>query len=213
MIINSITDLTQANEIIDSILNNTNELLPLDQFTHNCIINDRIDYLRHVASANHTYDEYVASYVTEHGELTNDHLNYGITEYPEVFQMIYPFSKNHFFKTFYSNVLPSVMNSYYSYMKKNNRIMQIGSGAGKCLLIKPVYFSENDLNAIKSLEVNYSTMSQLLVQATDHLAKQENDIKFLLDKVESSQSFYYFLEKKIEILETQLINNTTHTWR
>jgi hypothetical protein len=149
MITNSITDLVQANEIIDSILNNTNELLPLDQFTHNCIINDRIDYLRHVASANHTYDEYVASYVTEHGELTNDHLNYGITEYPEIFQMIYPFSKNHFFKTFYPNVLPSVMNSYYSYMKKNNRVMQIGSGAGKCLLIKPVYFSEDDLFKIR----------------------------------------------------------------
>ena len=49
MIINNITDLTQANEIINSILNNTNDFLPLDQFTHNCIINDRIDYLRNVA--------------------------------------------------------------------------------------------------------------------------------------------------------------------
>ena len=212
MIINSITDLTQANEIINSILNNTNELLPLDQFTHNCIINDRIDYLRQVAGQEHTYDEYVATYVTEHGELTNDHLNYGITEYPEVFQIVYPFSKNHFFKTFYSNILPSVMNCYYSYMKKNNRIMQIGSGAGKCLLIKPVYFSENDLNQIKLLDVNYSAMSQLLVQATDHLAKQENDIKFLLDKVETSQGYSSLLEKKVEILESQLINNTMHTW-
>jgi hypothetical protein len=91
--------------------------------------------------------------------------------------------------------------------------MQLGSGAGKCLLIKPVYFSEEDLNAIKLLEVSYSTMSQLLVHATDHLAKQENDIKFLLDKVESSQSYSKFLEKKIEILETQLVNHTMHTWR
>ena len=90
--------------------------------------------------------------------------------------------------------------------------MQIGSGAGKCLLIKPVYFSENDLNQIKLLDVNYSAMSQLLVQATDHLAKQENDIKFLLDKVETSQGYSKFLEKKVEILESQLINNTMHTW-
>ena len=213
MITNSITDLIHANKIIDSILNNTNELLPLDQFTHNCIINDRIDYLKQVVTANHTYDEYVASYVTEYGELTNNHLNYGINEYPEVFQMIYPFSKNHFFKTFYSDILPSVMNCYYSYMKKNNRIMQIGTGVGKCLLIKPVYFTENDLTAIKSLDVDYTTMSQLLVQATNHLAKQETDIKFLLDKVESSQAYSKFVEKKVEILETQLINNTTHTWR
>lgn len=212
MIINNITDLTQANEIINSILNNTNDLLPLDQFTHNCIINDRIDYLRNVAGGEHTYDEYVASYVTEYGELTNDYLGYGITEYPEVFQMIYPFSKNQFFKTFYSNILPSVMNVYYSYMKKNNRIMQIGSGVGKCLLVKPVYFIEDDINIIKSLDVNYSTMSNLLVQATDHLAKQETDIKFLLDKVEVSQSYSKLLEKKIEILESQLINNTMHTW-
>jgi hypothetical protein len=213
MIINSITNLTQANEIINSILNNTNQFLPLDQFTHNCVINDRIDYLRQVAGQERTYDEYVASYVTEHGELTNNHLNYGITEYPEVFQMVYPFSKNYFFKTFYSNILPSVMNCYYSYMKKNNRIMQIGSGAGKCLLIKPVYFSENDFNLIKLLDVNYTAMSQLLVQATDHLAKQENDIKFLLNKVETSESYSELLEKKVKILETQLINNTTHTWR
>jgi transposase-like protein len=55
-------------------------------------------------------------------------------------------------------------------------------------------------------------MSQLLVQATDHLAKQENDIKFLLDKVESSQGYSRLLEKKVEILESQLINNTMHTW-
>lgn len=212
MIINNITDLTQANEIINSILNNTNDFLPLDQFTHNCIINDRIDYLRNVAGREHTYDEYFASYVTEHGELTNDYLGYGITEYPEVFQMIYPFSKNQFFKTFYPNILPSIMNVYYSYMKKNNRIMQIGSGVGKCLLVKPVYFTEDDINIIKSLDVNYSTMSNLLVQATDHLAKQETDIKFLLDKVEVSQSYSKLLEKKIEILESQLINNTMHTW-
>lgn len=212
MIINNITDLTQANEIINSILNNTNDFLPLDQFTHNCIINDRIDYLRNVAGGEHTYDEYVASYVTEYGELTNDYLGYGITEYPEVFQMIYPFSKNQFFKTFYPNILPSIMNIYYSYMKKNNRIMQIGSGVGKCLLVKPVYFTEDDINIIKSLDVNYSTMSNLLVQATDHLAKQETDIKFLLDKVEVSQGYSKLLEKKIEILESQLINNTMHTW-
>ena len=55
-------------------------------------------------------------------------------------------------------------------------------------------------------------MSNLLVQATDHLAKQETDIKFLLDKVEVSQSYSKLLEKKIEILESQLINNTMHTW-
>ena len=120
MIINSITDLAQANEIINSILNNTNELLPLDQFTHNCIINDRIDYLRQVARQEHTYDEYVASYVTEHGELTNDHLNYGITEYPEVFQIVYPFSKNHFFKTFYSQAKfsPAIFWIYFENLVK-----------------------------------------------------------------------------------------------
>jgi hypothetical protein len=98
-------------------------------------------------------------------------------------------------------------------MKNTNRIIQIGSGAGKCLLIKPVNFTEDDITAMKSLDVSYSTMSQLLVQATDHLAKQEADIKFLLDKVEVSQGYSKLLEKKVEILESQLVNNTMYTWR
>lgn len=213
MIINNITDVASANKlIIDPLLSGDPSILPFDQFTHACIINERIDFLRLTTEASRTYDEYIVDYIDQCGVLDNDHSTYGITAFPEVSQVVYPFSKTHFFKTFYSNVLPSIANLYYSYMKNTNRIIQIGSGVGKCLLIKPVNFTEDDITVIKSLDVSYTTMSQLLVQATDHLAKQETDIKFLLEKIEVSQSYSKLLEKKVEILESQLINNTMHTW-
>jgi hypothetical protein len=214
MIINNITDLATANElIIQPLLKNEHTLLPLDQFTHACIINERIDFLRTTTEANLTYDEYVAEYIQQTGILDNDHSNYGITAFPEVSQMVYPFSKTQFFKKFYSNVVPSVANLYFTYMKNTNRIIQIGSGVGKALLIKPVQFTEEDFTVIKSLDVPYTSMAQLLVQATDHLAKQEADIKFLLEKISDSDSIINNLNDKISFLESQVINTTTYTWR
>jgi hypothetical protein len=214
MIINNITDLATANElIIQPLLKNEHTLLPLDQFTHACIINERIDFLRTTTEASLTYDEYVAEYIQQTGILDNDHSNYGITAFPEVSQMVYPFSKTQFFKKFYSNVVPSVANLYFTYMKNTNRIIQIGSGVGKALLIKPVQFTEEDFTVIKSLDVPYTSMAQLLVQATDHLAKQEADIKFLLEKISDSDSIINNLNDKISFLESQVINTTTYTWR
>jgi hypothetical protein len=214
MIINNITDLAAANElIIQPLLKNEHTLLPLDQFTHACIINERIDFLRTATEANLTYDEYVAEYIQQTGILDNDHSNYGITAFPEVSQMVYPFSRTQFFKKFYSNVVPSVANLYFTYMKNTNRIIQIGSGVGKALLIKPVQFTEEDFTVIKSLDVPYTSMAQLLVQATDHLAKQEADIKFLLEKISDSDFIINNLNDKISFLESQVINTTTYTWR
>jgi hypothetical protein len=157
MIINNMTDLLTANEvIIQPLFKNEQTLLPVDQFTHACIINERIDFLRLVTEATRTYDEYIAEYIEQTGILDNDHSNYGITAFPEVSQMVYPFSKTQFFKTFYPDVVPSVANLYFTYMKNTGRIIQIGSGVGKALIIKPVNFTEEDFIAIKSLNVPYS---------------------------------------------------------
>jgi hypothetical protein len=214
MIITNITDLASANKlIIDPILSGDSTILPLDSFVHACIIGEHIEFLRRTTESVRPYDESVADFVDQHGVLDNDPSGYGITAYPDQSQVVYPFSKTQFFKTFYSNIIPSVANAYFNYMKNTNRILQIGAGVGKCLLIKPVYFTEEDITIINSLDVSYSEMSQLLVQATNHLAKQEADIKFLVEKLEVSQSYSRFLEKKAEILESQLINNTMHTWR
>lgn len=214
MIINNITDLSTANElIIQPLLKNEQTLLPLDQFTHACIINERIDFLRTTTEATLTYDEYVAEYINQTGVLDNDYSGYGITVFPEVSQMVYPFSKTQFFKTFYSNIVPSVANLYFNYMKNSNRIIQIGSGVGKALLIKPVNFTEEEFVAIKSLDVPYSTLAQLLIQATDHLAKQEADIKFLLDKVSNAEESVELMRSKLIESESLLINTTMTTWR
>lgn len=214
MIINNIKDVNAANEIIiKPLLSNSNLILPFDQFTHAAIVNDRIDFLRTTTEHQKTYDEYVADYIELHGILDNDYSNWGITLFPDTAQRVYPFSKTHLFKTLYSNVLPSVINLYFNYMKSTQRIIQLGSGVGKCLLIKPVLFTEEDFTTISSMDVPYSSMTQLLIQATDHLAKQEVDIKFLLEKLDSSTDFINFLSNKISVLESQIINTTTHTWR
>lgn len=214
MIIDKITDLTQANEIIINRLSiNTQALLPLDQLTYDCIINNRFDFLRQIDS-NYTYDEHYATYVTQHGELTNDFNNHSyLTEYPDTSILVYPFSKNQLFKNFYSDVIPSLTNLYFNYMRNTNRIMQIGSGVGKCLLIKLVNFTEKDFIDIQNLDVPYSILANLLIRATDHLAKQECDITFLSDAVKEYENQLLLMQNKIIKLESQLINNTTHTWR
>ncbi|MFZ4104868.1 hypothetical protein [Flavobacterium sp.] len=223
MIINKITDLSQANEIIINRLSiNTQALLPLDQLTYDCIVNNRFDFLRQIDS-NYTYDEHYATYVTQHGELPyveimsqpysdfNNHVC--LTESSDTPILVYPFSKNQLFKNFYSDLIPSVTSLYFNYMRMTERIMQIGSGVGKCLLIKLIQFTEEDFINIQNLDVSYSDLANLLVRATDHLAKQECDITFLGDAIKEYENQLLLMQNKIVKLESQLINSTTYTWR
>lgn len=210
MIIDSITTLDQANKLIINPLN-IEYFLPLDSFTYDCIKNDRINFLRETVESSDTYDERIAQYSSlyECAELPED---YGITAYPDTSQVVYPYSKTNLFKTIYPKIIPSVINLYFNYMKNTNRIMQIGSGVGKCLLIKPVFFTQEDIDVINSLDTPYSALAKLLVLATDHLAKQENDIKFLLNAVSDAEKNNQYYSERIQKLESQIINTTMNTW-
>ena len=213
MIIDNITDLATANQlIINPLITGSNELLPLDQFTHACIINERIDFLKRTTEATRTYDEYIADYIEECGVLDNDHSTYGITEHSMYRQMVYPFSRKQFFKTFYPDILPSITNLYFNYMKNTGRFMQVGAGGGKCILVKAVNFTEEDFTAIKSLDFPYSSMTQLLVQATNHLAKQEIDIKFLLERNNIIEKDLQQQHIQNAHLQNSILNKTMSTW-
>lgn len=213
MIIDNIEDLNTANQlIINPLTMGLNLLLPLDQFTHACIINDKIDFLKQTTESNRTYDEYVADYIDLHGVLDNDPSTYGIVLHPIYRQMVYPFSRKQFFKTFYPNILPSITNLYFNYMKDTGRVMQVGAGVGKCILIKAVNFTEEDFTVIKSLDFPYSSMTQLLVQATNHLAKQEIDIKFLTERnatIEKDLQQQHIYNAQ---LQNSILNKTMSTW-
>lgn len=210
MIINSITTLNEANKLIINPLTNNN-FLPLDTFTYDCIKNDRIDFLRQTIESENTYDEKASEYYALHecGDVPED---YGIIVYPETNQFIYPYSKTNLFKTIYPKILPSVINLYFNYMKNNNRVIQIGSGVGKCLIIKPVLFTQEDVDIINDLDTPYFALAKLLVLATDHLAKQENDIKYLLTAVSDAEKNNQYYSERISKLELQLINTTMNTW-
>lgn len=212
MIIDSITTLEEANRlIIKPIHQNSNDFMPLDSFTYDCIKFDRIDFLRQTLESEDTYDERVSQYVTLHGCGAMPE-NYGITAYPDSLQYVYPYSKTNLFKVIYPNIIPSVINLYFNYMKNNNRIIQIGSGVGRCLLIKPVLFAQEDIDTINTLDTPYSALAKLLVLATDHLAKQENDIKYLLNATSNAEKNNRYYVERIQKLESQIINNTMNTW-
>lgn len=214
MIIDSITTLNEANKWIINPLN-VEYFLPLDSFTYDCIKNDRINFLKETVESSDTYDERVAQYSSLYEYTPLDEglfENYGITAYPDVEQVVYPYSKINLFKTIYPKIMPSVINLYFNYMKNNNRIIQIGSGVGKCLLIKRVPFIQEDIDIINNLDTSYSALAKLLVLATDHLAKQENDIKYLLNAVSNAEKNNEYYVQKIQHLESEIINNTMNTW-
>ncbi len=210
MIIENITTVDQANELIIKPLV-MDYFLPLDSYTYDCIKNGRINFLRSAMESTNSYDESVAEYSSLY-ECASLPEEYGITAYPDTNQVVYPYSKSNLFKVVYPNILPSVINVYFNYMKSSNRIIQIGSGVGKCLLIKPVLFNEQDIDSVNSVELPYAALTKLLVLATDHLAKQENDIKYLLTAVSNAERNNQYYSEKIQKLESQLINATMNTW-
>lgn len=215
MIISNIDNINDFNRIFIDPLKNCSSgyLLPCDVYTHHCLVNNSIDHLRQTTSED--YSTRVDQYNAEHADLQShiENNNSLLFEIPSVNKVVFPFSKTAFCKTYYSNVMPSIIDLFFQYMKTNKHIVQIGSGVGKALIIRTDYLTQEEYTELTSNTVSFSELADLMVKITHQQAKQQADIEYLLTTIQEKENVIAQMRNEYSSLETNLINSTMYTWR
>lgn len=182
--ISKITSLSEYNSLfIQKIIDSKDSFLPLDQLTSDSIKNDRIIVLRSIyesiSSQENDYDFHVNFYNSNYGPLSED-IHFPLSRSSNGSNAyVYPYSRTNFIDKYYSNILPSLVNKALIQMKDSNRIISIGSGAGKCVIIYPDLFDEEEYTQFSST-YNYSQAVLDTVNIHSLLASQQADINSLI---------------------------------
>jgi hypothetical protein len=183
----------------------TDFFLPLDSMVNDALVNNRIEELRIILEDNdNSYSYYEDLYNLNYSPLTEH-------QYISNYSLLYPYSKNNFIKQFFNDMLPSLSNHVLSYMKTTSRIVQIGAGKGKGLMLNPVSFTEDDLQFLKPLQ--YQHVIEAMVNVTALVNNQQADIKFLLDQNQELQTTNTILSLEHQAMNNARVQDYLTTWR
>lgn len=212
--IDQITSLEDYNSIFfERIINSSNSFLPLDDLSLDALFNDRIESLRFILEDenNEDYSHYVDLYNLAYSPL-NPSFSYS-SPYSEegIIPYLYPYSKSSFINSFYPDVFPSLVNHVISYMKQTGRLIHIGKGQGKALIIYPVLFQEQDYSFLSPM--SYSSIVSSTVNIASIITQQQADISYLTKIILNLEEQISLLKSKNQDLETMRVNDYLTTWR
>jgi hypothetical protein len=212
--INQVNSLEDFNSIfIQRIINASDSFLPFDDIASDAITNDRIESLRYILQdeENKDYNYYSDLYNLSYSPLDTTSFVSPSPYLDQVISYFYPFSKSSFINAFYPDVFPSLVNQVISYMKQTGRIIHIGKGHGKALIIYPVLFQEQDYSYL--LPLSYSNIVSSTVNIANIITQQQADISYLLKTINTLQEELSFLKTQNQNLETMRVNDYLTTWR
>lgn len=124
----------------------------------------------------------------------------------------YPFSLKNFYSDFYSDLTPSLYSALLTLLKTTGRIVQIGTGYGKSLIIKPQIMSDVHLQTLPSA-VDPSKMIQSIQSVATSLSTYIEDNNYLLSVIEEKNNTINYLNNQIEELNKRLNLVYQTTWR
>jgi hypothetical protein len=211
--INQFQSLEDCNSIfIQRLITSSDSFLPLDDIALDALANDRIDSLRYILEdeEDQQYSYYSDLYNLSYSPL-NTQNNYSSPYSENVVPYFYPYSKASFISSFYPDVFPSLVHLVLSYMKQTGRLIHIGKGQGKALIIYPVLFQEQDYNYL--VPISYSSIVSNTVNIATMITQQQADISYLLKIISFLESELEQLKVQNKDLETMRVNDYLTTWR
>jgi len=220
MIFSSISSLEELNKITYDDFVNNESLVQFSYFTSYIIKADLISQFRNALAAG----ESLGSYITAYSEQSAVSLN-EITSSAETLSVydlytsgytgscyFIPYSKKDFISLYFSNMTPQLSESVFNLMKSNGRLIQIGAGAGKAFVLKPIQFTETHF---QSLPV-FKTSEQLLETAQgviDSLRSQIKDADYYVQKIAEKDEIIDQLNQHILELNKKINQVYQTTWR
>lgn len=125
---------------------------------------------------------------------------------------LYPFSRKHFYETFFSNVLPSLADSVYTMLKNTHRITPIGGGQHKAFIINPSPMTEADM-LVPSQPINLTQLCSDLSNSLNLLNDYIAEASFYEEKIAQRDQFIQSLYTEISNLHSQINTAYQTTWR
>lgn len=218
MILFSISTLEDLNDIAyQSLLTPTPRYLPFTDLSAWVIYNSQFkdfrksvlngqsneDYIDSIDPSVYTYD------VGHNAELTALSESY-CANATDVF--FYPFGKKEFILDFFSSLIPTLAESLYEMMNQSGRIVQIGTGNGKALVIRPSEFTETHLSSLPQLNDPLSSL-QTIMSSIQDIQNFVVNFNYILQIIDAKDSQINELTQKIKDLDNKVYSMYQTTWR
>lgn len=124
---------------------------------------------------------------------------------------LFPFSRKVFYKTFLSEVVPTLADSIYELLKSTNRIIPLGSGLHKGYIIKHKPF--DSMPTFETVTIDPESISNNLITSITSLTSYINDAAFFEEKIAQRDSIIQQLLIQLEQTQKQVYSAYQTTWR
>lgn len=217
MIMNTISDLETLNTISCSQFTDSENIkvIPFDALCAYVINNNLYASLRTHLESGLTYEEYknsdsVSSFNLEDLDVIATLELYSPQNSSSVF--LFPYSKKEFIINFLSNLTPTLSDFLYELMKSTGRLIQIGGGAGKAIVIKPSPMNESHLASIPV----YNSPEQIIesiISSAQTLKEVLADKDYYLNIISEKDQIIEKLSQEIVSLNNKIYSVYQTTWR
>jgi hypothetical protein len=215
MIISSIDSLQQLNQIsYDQFLES--DLINFDLVSAHIINNNMYSNLRSALQIE-SYSNFSNRLITEYSiELATSETLATFETYAPVADGVnyyfYPYSIKEFTAQFFSNIVPSLSESIINLMKSTGRIIQIGGGSGKAIIIKTQPMTQVHFDSIPKQTSPHQSILEIN-NAVSSLNSYIQNNEYLHKVIEEKDQTIAQLHSQIDELNRKVLSVYQTTWR
>ena len=185
-------------------------LFPLDAISANVIATGEYSYLR---SYTGSYSDLVANFSPTSAPSEILRILELYSPYNEEAPVyLYPYSKKDFIDTYFSDLVPTLSSAIFDFLKSTGRIIQIGAGQGKALVIKPSLLNEEHLACLPSVKSPDQIISSINSDLS-LLSQTLFDTQYLINKIAEKDQVIELLQAQIVELNSKINHVYQTTWR
>lgn len=232
MIINSIKDLDHLNylccdQFIDT--DNCNRFLQFDNIAAYVIHSGTYNTLRTYLDDGHDYSDYLSHLIETYPEVNFNNTtsdtepvlsSVDVLSTYELYAPLssnagyyfFPYSKKEFISAFYSNVTPTLLESIFELMRSTGRLVQIGGGSGKAIVIKAEPLMPLHMSRF-SQQIDPAQSIEQINSLTSTLSSVISDVQFYIDYIAHQDDRILQLQNTIEDLKSKINSAYQTTWR
>lgn len=142
---------------------------------------------------------------------------YHASEYASSVHRIYPYSKNKFLETFFSDFVPSFRSRLLEYLTdKMGIVRQIGSGSGSAIIVKDYEATSGtlfeDINSYCSISYQSKDLLSSVSALENLILNQNKDIEYLNNYINTLEQALLNVSRELDEERKQGINGFYRTW-
>lgn len=218
MIILSFNDLTSLNHYVyDRFVDDSNtHIIPFDMYCAYVIKNELYNSLRSHIDSGQPYSEFKNT-ISQLG--VDPSTNLDVVSIFETYSPIgssnvylFPYSKKDFVSTYFPNLTPSYSSALYDLMKSTGRLVQIGGGSGKAIVLRLSPMTQSHFDSLPNMTDPY-TLLNTIDSTVSSLRTAIVDTEYYISEINKRDKIIEILNLEIETLNSKISQAYQTTWR